>query len=270
MGFRYNNHHHNHNSIGADLFDPIDSSNDPFTITNALTFSNCTSSPTQITTDNPTKNPTRDPSINPSRVPTEMPTNMPSKIPSSNPSMIPSSFPTESPTSATPASAPSTATETGVIDTTQTYAHEYEFITNDDISLVYFEAVVCILLIFLFEKTSYFTKDDIPLIAQESAIFSGSNEIENLKIRYRSVKEARMILDDVKKHHSNTVKLWHLFKITLRNDHIWLSIHRNMFRCFKLVFEFRSFFVRFVVALGSEFVFEIEVRHFPIHKELVY
>ena len=55
----------------------------------------------------------------------------------------------------------------------------------------------------------------------DSAIFYGDDAIENLKIRYRSVKEARMILDDVKKHHSNTVKIWHLFKIAMRNDHIW-------------------------------------------------
>ena len=125
-----NQQHDGHlgDTTGTDACDPVQSSNDPFTITNVLTFSNCTSSPTKI----PTANPTINPSVNPTRAPTSIPTDMPSKIPSNDPSMMPSSFPTGT---------PPTATGTGLIDTTQGYAYEYEFITNDDISLWYFEAL---------------------------------------------------------------------------------------------------------------------------------
>ena len=92
----------------------------------------------------------------------------------------------------------------------------------------------CILLVYLFnsEKVNKskccqcFCKsiEDTPLIVQQKALFGGSSNIDDNRSSYRSIKEIKLIKDDVLKHKHYCIKLFHLFAIALRNDHLWWGI----------------------------------------------
>ena len=47
---------------------------------------------------------------------------------------------------------------------------------------------------------------------------------KELKLKYRSIQEIRLIKDDMLKNRSIFIKFWHIYKIKLRNDHLWLGI----------------------------------------------
>ena len=90
--------------------------------------------------------------------------------------------------------------------------------------------ILCILLIIVFDCTrvKYLRDiDDAPLIIQDTAVFHHS-VLESEKLKYRSIKEARLIAHDEMKHASYGIKLWHLWRIKMRNDHIlWGICCRN-------------------------------------------
>lgn len=67
--------------------------------------------------------------------------------------------------------------------------------------------------------------DDIPLLLRRDALFVSKDDLErDTRSKYRSIKEARLIKDDILKHRPYCTKLWHLFRISLRNDHLWWGI----------------------------------------------
>ena len=85
---------------------------------------------------------------------------------------------------------------------------------------------VCGVLMFLFDHTRLRNLrdiEDVPLIVQDTAIFHHV-ALEGEKLKYRSIKEARLIKDDEMKHAPYIIKLWHLWRISMRNDHVWYGI----------------------------------------------
>ena len=87
---------------------------------------------------------------------------------------------------------------------------------------------VCGILIYLFDYTRLGNLrdiEDVPLIVQDTAIFHHV-ALEDEKLKYRSIKEARLIKDDEMKHARAPyiIKLWHLWRISMRNDHVWYGI----------------------------------------------
>ena len=62
---------------------------------------------------------------------------------------------------------------------------------------------------------------DKPLVAQPN-VFHRLSQKEKLK--YRSIQEIRLIKDDILAKRPYHVRLWNLFKINIRNDHLWMGI----------------------------------------------
>ena len=66
--------------------------------------------------------------------------------------------------------------------------------------------------------------NDKPLIAQSTKNLSKIMADEEIKLRYRSVQELRVLTDKFLKDTSLFNKFWHLFKSNIRNDHLWIGI----------------------------------------------
>ena len=62
---------------------------------------------------------------------------------------------------------------------------------------------------------------DRPLIAtMQTHVLMTKEE----KLKYRNIQEIRLIKDDLLKHRSFCVRFYNLFKLNIRNDHLWLGI----------------------------------------------
>ena len=66
--------------------------------------------------------------------------------------------------------------------------------------------------------------EDKPLIAESSINIEKILNDKELKLKYRSIQEIRLIKDDMFENRSIFLKFWHLFSINMRNEHLFLGI----------------------------------------------
>ena len=66
--------------------------------------------------------------------------------------------------------------------------------------------------------------EDKPLIAESSTNIEKILNDKELKLKYRSIQEIRLIKDDKFENGSIFLKFWHLFSINMRNEHLFLGI----------------------------------------------
>ena len=65
---------------------------------------------------------------------------------------------------------------------------------------------------------------DKPLIAESAPNIEKILQNKELKLKYRSIQEIRLIKDDMFENRSFWIKFCHLYQINLRNEHLWLGI----------------------------------------------